>query len=346
MNLIETAKNYIELGYSVLPITERKQPAVSSWAEYQARRPIISEISRALESAHGIALICGRVSGNLELLDIDCKYDITKTLLKDFCAVIEERQPGLLQKMVVAKTVNNGFHFLYRIPAYLVEGNKKLAQRPATKAEAEKGDRVKVLFETRGEGGYFAVEPTPGYEIRRGSPANVQMITEAERDALFTVARSFDEMPVESEPAEIEVIKQKTVSDGQSPFEEYNERGDVPALLEKHGWKRKRTSGSRIHFKRPGETDSPIAANFDTRRRIFYVFSTSTVFEAERGYNPTQVFAILEHNGDYSAASKDLFGQGYGRKERKIKIDYVERKPQTSGLYQWYKKFQQHKGAI
>ena len=46
--------------------------------------------------------------------------------------------------------------------------------------------------------------------------------------------------------------------------------------------------------------------------KIFYPFSTSTVFEAGRGYNPTQVYTILEHGGDYSAASKQLYQAGYG----------------------------------
>jgi hypothetical protein len=69
--------------------------------------------------------------------------------MKDFCELLKEHLPELFPKLVIAKTVNKGFHVVFRVPGESIEGNKKLASRPATAEEATTGDKVKVLFETR-----------------------------------------------------------------------------------------------------------------------------------------------------------------------------------------------------
>ena len=342
MDLIRSAQTFLNSGLSILPITETKQPAITSWRNYQTQLATIDDLTYSLGNAFGIAVIGGNVSGQVEVIDIDSKYDLTGTMLGDYCQMIKDNAPEILPKLTVAKTMNGGYHFIYKLPIGVVEGNKKLASRPATTSEAEQGDKVKVLFETRGEGGYFAVAPTPGYEIARGDIFNLQTITQKERDLLFALARSFDSMPAIPEPQEVK-IKARSTNGDISPFDDYNDRAEIPSLLIRHGWKQVYQGGNRIHFKRPGNTDSPIAANYDTRRRIFYVFSTSTVFDSEKGYNPTQVFTILEHNGDYSAASRDLFTQGFGKRKSKVQIKYVKRKKQSSGLYKWMKKYEEHK---
>lgn len=345
MDLIVSAENYIRNGFAVLPITRQKRPVLSSWLQYQTTLPELDDIARYFDDAYGLAVIAGRVSGNLECLDIDCKYDTTGEMFKEFCELVKECRDGLLQKMTVAKTMNGGYHFLYRVDDSHVEGNKALARRPATEQERIAGDKVKVLFETRGEGGYFAVEPTPGYATRRGGFDRLETLTAEERDILFSCARSFDQMPVEQFEQEKEQVK-RTASDKElSPFDDYNSRADVADLLRRHGWKQVYHRGNRIHFKRPGTTDSAVSANFDTKRRVFYVFTTSTEFDAGRGYNPTQVYAILEHGGDYSQASKDLFSQGYGKRAAKIKVEYVERRKQSSPLYEWYQEYKRVNGG-
>jgi hypothetical protein len=145
----------------------------------------------------------------------------------------------------------------------------------------------------------------------QGSFDEIPLITNEERDTIFAIARSFDQMPVQASPEEKTTKKQQT-ENGLSPFDDYNERGDVPALLEQEGWRFVYKRGDRIHYRRPGTTDSATSANFHTGLRVFYVFSTSTEFESGRGYNPVHVYTQLKHRGDYSAASKALYAEGYG----------------------------------
>ena len=53
-------------------------------------------------------------------------------------------------------------------------------------------------------------------------------------------------------------------------------------------------------------------------RSLFKVFTTSTVFDTDRAYRPFHVYAILQHNGDFSKAAKQLIAEGYGEKSANI----------------------------
>jgi hypothetical protein len=117
-------------------------------------------------------------------------------------------------------------------------------------------------------------------------------------------------------------IKHPTTNTGLSPFDDYNQRGDVIALLQEHGWKVVNSKGSKTHMLRPGQSTAQTSGNFDHDKNWFSVFTTSTEFEPMRAYLPYAVFATLECNKDFSLASKKLFELGYGeRKEQKKEIE-------------------------
>ncbi len=325
--LQSAAFDYNDAGFAILPVKTNKKPDIETWTRYQETKPSRSEIrgwfNGSKPNTTGVAIISGKVSGSIEGIDIDAKYDLTGSLMEDFCGLVKEHLPELFPKLVIAKTVNKGFHILIRVPTEAIEGNQKLASRPATSDEAASGDKIKVLIETRGEGGYFVAAPTVGYEWAQGTFKEIPLITSKERDTLFTIAKSFDKTPVKTAPGEKTEQKAYAAASGEvSPFDDYNARADVPKLLTTHGWIHVYQRGESIHYKRPGTTDSVTSANFHTGLRIFYVFSTSTEFEAGRGFNPVQVFAQLEHGGDYSAASRALYADGYGsrRKAKEPKV--------------------------
>ena len=302
-----------------MPINSAKRPALDSWMQFQTVKPTTAQINQwfggSLLQTTGLAIIAGAISGSLEIVDVDVKYDLTGSLMKDFCDLLKEHLPDIFPKLVIAKTVNGGFHIIYRAPADSIQGNRKLALRLANDDEKKVGKKNRALIETRGTGGYIAAAPTDGYQWTQGSFENIPLISADEREIIMTVARSFDQMPIkESEPEQTAAKQQPTQnSTGEkSPFEDYNDRADVPALLERHGWRLHQRSGSRMIYTRPGKTDQKASANYDESRRIFYVFTTSSDFQSDKGYNPSQVFTHLEHGGDYSAAAKRLYAEGYG----------------------------------
>jgi hypothetical protein len=52
---------------------------------------------------------------------------------------------------------------------------------------------IVTLIETRGEGGQFLAEPSPGYKLIQGSFADIPEITAKERNTLIDTARSLNE---------------------------------------------------------------------------------------------------------------------------------------------------------
>lgn len=325
--LKDKAREYLRYGLSVIPMNKDKTP-LSTWAEYQTKPLEATTVDKVFTGAKGIGIICGAVSGDLEVIDVDCKYDITGSLWEDYSTLLQENLPETYGKLVIATTVHNGYHIYYKCKE--LGGNVKLANRPTTEQErqetyqkekangalntlaritAEK-DKQKVLIETRGKGGYIIAPPTEGYTYIQGEPLSIPIITTEERGLILNIARSFNELP-EPEP------KAKTTSSypsgENSPLEDYNRRGDVVELLERNGWKIVSQRGERIHLLRPGQTDSKTSGNFHTGLRTLRVFSSSSEFDPDKAYSPSQVFTLLECNGDNSQAYHKLLDLGYGK---------------------------------
>lgn len=318
------ASAYNGLGFSTVPVRNDKLPTCA-WKQFQNAIPTAAEhLSLFVNGHYGVGVITGQVSGNLEAIDIDVKYDLTGSLMADFTAAIKDHSSDLFAKLVIAKTVNNGFHAIYRCSS--ISGNKKLAQRPATATEADEGDKVKALIEIRGEGGYIVAAPTPGYSFVKGDLSTVQEITPDERSLLFAIARSFDQMPAKLEDPRDEHASGTSLSPGM----DYNQKADVPSLLQSRGWTITSRQGDRIYFKRPGVTSSKVSANYHEGLKCLYVFSTSTEFESEKGYSPVAVYAQLEHGGDFKAAFRELYAKGYGERRG------VGSEPQSENLVAWH----------
>lgn len=318
-----------------MPVRSNKLPIIKGWQQ--------SQVKHDLKNCEAVGLVCGLLSGGLEVIDCDVKYDLTGRLFENYKRLIHEVDPNLLQKLVVQKTKSNGFHIIYRCSK--IEGNLKLANRPTTdeeknrtyeetyKAElkkstddvkakeiaekAKKNDKVRVLLETRGEGGYIMCYPSAGYELIYGDYYGINEITTDERELLHGIARQFNQV-IEEAVSPKSVAKKK---DGLSPFDDYNERGDVVALLQEHGWKIVGTKGAKTVFLRPGQTTSHSSGNFDSDKNWFSVFTTSTEFEPCKAYLPYAVYAMLECNNDFSEAAKKLLDEGYGEKKSGKKDD-------------------------
>jgi hypothetical protein len=295
----DKAKEYLNAQLSVIPTKEDKLPALSTWKPYQSQRIKEDEVEALFSGANvkGLAIICGAISGNLEVIDVDTKHDTTGSLWDELRGLIEDNLPELYSRLVIAQTKSGGYHIYYRCSS--IAGNLKLS----TKKNRE------VLIETRGQGGYVIAPPTPKYNYIQGEPGNIPTITPEEREILFSISKSFNEL---------EEIKPKLStsttynSTGLSPFEDYNQRGDIVGLLQSKGWRVINQRGQRINLLRPGSTDSKTSGNYHTGLRVLRVFSSSTEFNPDKGYSPSQVFSLLECSGDNRVTYRRLLELGYG----------------------------------
>lgn len=293
-------------GISTIPVSHLKIPLLP-WKRLQTELPSDADLDRWF--ADGKSMI-GLVSGSVMCIDFDEKYAVG--ILARFVKRAEEvGLDYLLGDLLRQRTKNNGFHLVFRCDGQRI-GNEKLASRPPTEAELAANDQVTefVMIETRGDGGYFVIAPSAGYVLEQGDWTAIPLISTDDRDALINLARTFNEIA----PREIDVPNVATKAPSGfdiSPGDDYDQRADLPSLLKRHGWKPARNDNR--FWTRPGK-DSGISASWDQVPGRFFVFSTSTKFEAQRVYKPWHVYAILECGGDFSAAARELQRQGFGRR--------------------------------
>jgi putative DNA primase/helicase len=198
-----------EAGLYVIPIRPdgTKRPALE-WKPFKSEMVDVEVIRDWAETGdyEGVAVICGAISGNLEMLELEGRA-IADGIWDELLDAAAEL--GLLDLVVrlregyMETSPSGGIHFLYRCD--VIEGNQKLARRPAAETEDNLGGKaprqLEVLIETRGEGGYTIIAPSSGrthllgraWKLISGGLLTIPTITPAERESLFGLAAPFDE---------------------------------------------------------------------------------------------------------------------------------------------------------
>lgn len=325
---IRTAKAYSKEGYSVIPVTSEKVPAIRNWGIWQTKPMTEAECEQHFKDCYGIALLMGGTK-RLTAIDFDLKYDLSADLFNRFKKALPVE---LLSKMYVQTTRNGGYHFVFSSP--IVEPNQKLASRyttadekhqtymkayqdPKNKDKALKmalNDKMRVLIETRGGsstvcGGYVLISPTTGYKHLYGK---FNEVSDGEYNLILETARMFNQVVEEKVDVRLDKYKEWELS----PFADYNQRGDVLQVLLNSGWEECNNGyGNSIRLRRAGAVTSASSALFDPETRLFNCFSTSTSFDVNRSYSPSDVFVELECEGDASLAFKKLISEGYGQEK-------------------------------
>jgi putative DNA primase/helicase len=163
MPILDAALLAHHSGLCVVPPREDGTKApIAKWREYERRMSTEHEIRRWYGRCTGVGLVCGEVSGRLEMLEFEGRA-VAEGLWQEFKnAAAQTGLYDLLERIKHGygeRTPSGGFHLLYRCDDG-VEGNLELAKRPPTEEEAADDERAgkrpspRVLVETRGEGGY------------------------------------------------------------------------------------------------------------------------------------------------------------------------------------------------
>lgn len=332
-SLLDAALDLAARGFSVVPVAAdgSKRPAVD-WKAYQETPPDRDDLDGwfdtlvARTAYDGLGVITGAVSGQLEMLEVEGRAahlagKLGETLVDaGFGDLWQRLSAGWLEV-----SPSGGLHWLYRVdgPA---RPNTKLARR----RNPDNPRLVDVLLETRGEGGFVVTAPSAGrthptgkpWARIAGGPATCPTITVDERDTLYALAATLDEMPVldhgtpkaapgsfgfrptTDQPGEV----------GDRPGDAYNARATWAEILEPAGWTVARRLGAGYAWTRPGKTHGISATTGQAADGVdrLYVFTTSTEFEAEQPYSKFGAYALLNHAGDHAAAASTLRKAGYG----------------------------------
>lgn len=287
MTIIEAFKHYKNFGISCIPTSTDKSPyKVKTWKDV--------EFSKSdFDGSHGIGIICGKASDNIECLDFDNHFGDAKEVIKAFLDRIKDLYE--VHKFPIESTINGGYHLIYKCDA--IEGSKKLAQRPVFDENLNKF-KPDCIIETRGENSYFVCDPTQGYKWIRNSIENIPTITKEERKLIIEVCRSFNTWFE---------LKKEVSEDKDKPGDLYNNSADAPSdiinLLKSIGW----TELNNGLWRRSGKNKGISATLGHVAPNILYVFSSNAYpFEPLKAYSPFQVLALLKYNGDFKKCATDL----------------------------------------
>jgi hypothetical protein len=293
-----------DLGLSIIPVNSNKSP-FKAWTRFQKEIPGIEDWHRHYVNQGTVGIITGRISGNLECLDIDVKNDPLKTIMTEFSDRIPD---ALLSRLLIQSTPNNGFHIIYRCPEADIDGNQKLAQH---------SDKA-VIIETRGEAGYFCTSRTSN-DLLQGVfnletlDVSIPEISADERDFLLETARSL----TRHFPQNQRTKKEFTYS--EPAINEFNQEYSILELFERHNWSVVKEDLEKVYLLRAGSNAQHSGYYFKTAK-TFYCFSTSTGFKPDRAYNHFQVLQVLEGRDDYRTTKRLLPKLGFDVTEKKNRV--------------------------
>lgn len=323
--LLDAARAWHDAGFCVIPSHEdgSKRP-FGQWKKYQHERPDWPTLEGWLLTGRytGIGLIMGKASGNTEMIelegpDLSVKLGAVFNLAKQWDDTDQLGAGDLLWRVYNGcseESAGGGLHIFVRVTDGPVPGNTKLAM----------GDN-KVIAETRGEGGFVIVWPTPartGHQpdaaymmLTDSTPAGVAHINTEELEFLHHLfAEAFGGMPETPQPTQPKTTPAPAQPAGAlSPFDDYRQRTTWRDILEPAGWTYSHKDNEHDYWVRPGKDPRDGHSASTIEDGPLYLFSTSVAgMPTEIGLSKGQVYAHLHHDGDLSAATRQLRANGYG----------------------------------
>jgi len=319
----------------------RKAPAVETWAYLQQRVATKEERDamflwqrmrdgKVVASGPRHVGIAWVMRGDHELIDFD-----EGSLIDAWRHLVEDESPGLLDRLVEIETPDNGRHFSYRHGGEPL-GSHHLAEELRLNARGQLAPYT--LIETRGPGGYAVLPGSPlechesgrPYILRRGKLTELPHISADERDTLLSCARQLDRCQEAHARQQSQWGQRSQQQRGTRPHsgddgwivrpgDEYSAHVSWSEILTPAGWRPMGERGSTTRWCRPGKKRGTSATTSDFGEHgVFYCFSSNAYpFEAGQSYSPFAAYALLNHDGDFTAAAKRLHLEGYGKRAEK-----------------------------
>ena len=245
--------------------TDGSKKPLGTWKKYESERPPRNRVVGWFRNGHpGWGAVCGAISGNLEMFEFEGRAVAEGTLDAFIEAADAAGLADLFNRIsggYCERTPTGGIHLLYRCED-AVDRNLQLARRPPTAAEleAKPDDKMKVLIETRGEGGFTILAPSNGtthpnggaWELMHGGFDTIAVVTQEERQAFLALARTFDQCPEAAAAPRASQLPRTPTRDSM-PSEEFDSTYTCGDVLTDAGFTFNREDQNGQHYTRPGK---------------------------------------------------------------------------------------------
>ena len=206
MTVLDAVRSAYAVGLAVLPTREdgTKAPDVHEWTPFQTTRPPVEQMRDwSFQSRMGYGVLGGDVSGRLDPWDFDCA-DTFEAFLTTATATGLGDVVARIRAGYEDQSPRGGRRWLVRYPPGCAFADAALARRPGVPGVDRDGDgsdkKVVMLIELTT---FSILAPSHGRTHPSGQPYRhvsggfdtIASYTTDERDALFELARSFDQMP-------------------------------------------------------------------------------------------------------------------------------------------------------
>lgn len=296
---ISYLKKLAQLGYSIIPVREDKRP-IGEWKEYQSRHRTQDEVASLNSPLYG--MVCG-YSG-VEVIDVDLKVFSTlkeqREFWDEYLNLLKDNIDDFDDKFVIKKTKNAGYHIIYKCNS--PSGNTKIAKLKGQK---------EFIIESRGLGG-MVVLYEDNYNDRNYH--DIDKISDRDREILWSCSKIYNHI---DDDIVLTTKDQKPSNKNTNEvlaFDDFNEKTNIFDII---GDDFKIVSNLRKHYviKRHG-AESTHSGYVYKNSGCMYLFSTATIYPHEKLISPAAAYAYKYHNGDFKAASLDLYIKGFGTRSK------------------------------
>lgn len=297
-------------SFKVLPLQPgAKVPAARGWSDptYKA------DTDALIDNECGVGIITGKQSG-ITVVDIDV-IDSNGTPGVD---------PSIFPPTLTIRTPSGGFHKYY-------EYDERIHQ---TQSSFKAFPKVDI----RNDGGFVVAPPTHitytktfddgvtkevsgSYEVVSGGDLLVDGILGIAPFPSGLFLPFYNVLPTEEEEKINKAVRTRVVN-AERPGDDFEANTSWEELLSPAGFKKTgMTARGDTRWTRPGKAGndtSAVVRMCEDGRERFFVFSTNAApFEpyqkgSHNSYNKISTYALLSHNGDFSAAISALREKGYG----------------------------------
>lgn len=324
---VEQIKELLKLGFGLVPSNipqedgKQKVPW-KDWKKIVNRLNLVSLYDLLLDwKADSVAVLAGKLSGNLVLVDVDTKYKkgFEATLFKD----LGEYFPEIWNKVRLEKTISGGYHLMYRVCLKDIEGcdhlfpsfSGAIASRYATESELKDKPRT-------GKYGFIELKnicqvyPSPGYSVIKSGldedgwwSANLSW---EEHCCLLKLLEDYDELFEDEVKKPVKVKSDIDDYYEENPFSHFNNGNEKESVLERLGWVFKKSNGKWNYYTRPESKTKGDDAIYNTKSNFYKIYTTSSSLE-DKGYSPIGLLIAGMFGGKKDECYAWLVNNGYGK---------------------------------